>query len=433
MGKRGGGQGRSIAMGIAWAGALAAVLGLASVPVRAEGEPAPTPAVRVRLQSPFPGVEGLPEGRYLYPAAPVPTLPGPAISVPTGPVPTSADTPALRGMSYVERNRERYAVDPGEEKLLFPKFRDDPMERSGIRPGEYTPFLFPGLMNLIYEDRWQLEEDPDKGIARRFRRQARVDIRDPAPDTANFPNSAYTLPKGRVYIENSPVGFYGASHFQPRVYQWETLFRYGLTDNLEFRLFTNGLTAQAGSAQLKDKPVTGYSPVVFDFKMNFWEENTEYHLPAMGFEVYLQTTFGTPTFNAGTQPSMNILFDQELPFGIELETNFGIAGVQDGAHRTHYQFGFQWAFQRQVVKDFDIFVHGFYNEAALPRILQFRSLTPAEQANRARNDTVPTANVVGAGAIWTVSDRLAIYGSYNFGTNGGSPATIALLGFAYGF
>jgi hypothetical protein len=46
---------------------------------------------------------------------------------------------------------------------------------------------------------------------------------------------------------------------------------------------------------------------------------------------------------------------------------------------------------------------------------------------------VPTANVVGIGAIKTVNDRLAIFGSYNFGTTSGSPHTIALMGFAVGF
>ena len=79
----------------------------------------------------------------------------------------------------------------------------------------------------------------------------KIDIRDPDPDTANFPNGAYTLPKGRLYIENSPLGLYGASRNgnQPRTYQWEYLIRYGLTDNLEFRLFSNGLTDQAGAGQ----------------------------------------------------------------------------------------------------------------------------------------------------------------------------------------
>ena len=40
-----------------------------------------------------------------------------------------------------------------------------------------------------------------------MRGRMKIDIRDPDPDTANFPNGAYTLSKGRLYIENSPVGF----------------------------------------------------------------------------------------------------------------------------------------------------------------------------------------------------------------------------------
>ena len=74
---------------------------------------------------------------------------------------------------------------------------------------------------------------------------------------------------------------------------------------------------------------SGFSPLAFDFKANFWEENTKYHIPAMGVELYLQTTFGSPAFNGGTQPSIALLFDQSLPLGIGFEYNLGITGVQN--------------------------------------------------------------------------------------------------------
>lgn len=45
----------------------------------------------------------------------------------------------------------------------------------------------------------------------------------------------------------------------------------------------------------------------------------------------------------------------------------------------------------------------------------------------------PTTVVVGAGAIWTVNNRLAIFGSYNFGLTRFSPSIIAQLGFALAF
>ena len=76
-------------------------------------------------------------------------------------------------------------------------------------------------------------------------------------------------------------------------------------------------------------------------------------------------------------------------------------------------------------QDFDIFFHGFYNAASLPRLIDFQSSSS--------NNSIPSINVVGVGAIWTVKDRLAVFGSYNFGTTTGSPHTIALTGFAVAF
>jgi hypothetical protein len=342
----------------------------------------------------------------------------------------SGATSRTSGMSSILRNR---IEAEGEPAYNYPDIHADPAkiyhDRFGIDE-DHDRFVLPWLMNLIFEDRWLLSErDPTRATQNQFRRRMKVDIRDPDPDTANFPNGAYTLPKGRLYIESSPVGLYGASNHVPRIYQWDYLVRYGMTDNLEFRIFSNGLTAKA--AQGKMAATTGVSPLAFDFKANFWEEDTRYHIPAMGLEVYIQTTFGSPAFNSGTQPSMSLLFDQSLPFGINFEYNFGITGVENGLGFTHYQFGFQWAFQRQVVKDFDIFVQGFYNEAALPRLIQFRDVR--HERMLIAEATIPTVAAAGVGAIWTINNRLAIFGSYNFGLNPASPRTIALLGGAVAF
>jgi hypothetical protein len=128
---------------------------------------------------------------------------------------------------------------------------------------------------------------------------------------------------------------------------------------------------------------------------------------------------------------MNLLFDQTLPLEINFEYNFGITGVQNGLGQTKYQFGFQWSFQRQVVKDFDVFVQGFYNEASLPRLIQFRDVGNARML--IAEASIPTVTVIGAGAIWTVNNRLAIFGSYNFGLTPASPRTLALMGGAVAF
>ena len=153
---------------------------------------------------------------------------------------------AAGGMSSILRNRLQAE---GDVQYNYPDIHADPAkiyhDRFGIDE-VHDRFLFPWLMDFIFEDRWLLSEnDPAVAFQDQFRRRIRVDIRDPDPDLANFPNGAYTLPKGRLYIESSPVGFFGASKYYPRVYQWEYRLRYMLTDNLEFGIFSNGLTAQA--------------------------------------------------------------------------------------------------------------------------------------------------------------------------------------------
>ena len=340
------------------------------------------------------------------------------------PLGNSANT-QLSGMNSIAHNRLQGMVAPGEEpQFNYPDIHADPAkiyhERFGIDE-KHDRFLFPWLMNLIFEDRWLLaEKDPTVATQNQFRRRMKIDIRDPDPDTANFPNGAYTLPKGRMYIENSPVSFYGPSKISPPQYNWEYLLRYGLTDNLELRIFSNGLTTTKGK-----RGTTGVSPLAFDFKINFWEENTKYWIPAMGVEIYIQTTFGSPAFNSGTQPSTALLFDHTLPLGFSFEQNFGLTGNQGPLKLNIYQFSYQWSLQHQVVKDFDVFWQGFYNAAALPRLRRFDLVEMIK--TQTRN---PIAVVTGAGGIWTVNDRLAIYGSYNVGLTQFSPTTLAFLGFA---
>ncbi len=323
-------------------------------------------------------------------------------------------------------NRDQEADD--EPEYSFPNLTADPADyyrdRFGVE-GEHDRFLFPWLSNLIFEDRWLLAEpDPAEALKDQISRRMKADIREPGPDTATFPNSAFTLPKGRLYIENSPLGLYDAklNRLRGSAYQWNYLIRYGLTDNLEFRVFSNGLTYQA--TNLKRPAQTGISPLVFDFKANFWEENRRYHIPAFGVEVYLQTTFGSPAFDRGTQPSISLLFDETLPFDIVFESNVGVVGLQNATGRILEEVGVQWSFERKITRGLDVFCHGFYNEAALPRLAALQDVL---------NPRIPNVTVVGVGAVQTVTERLAVFGSYNFGVTPASPRTIAFLGFAMAF
>lgn len=278
----------------------------------------------------------------------------------------------------------------------------------------------------------QVREDFFKGRYNRSRARlpenierwrAEADIANPGPDLANFPNSAFTLPKGRAYVELSPFTYYGSSEVSPAQYNAEFLLRYGLTDDVELRVFGNGVSWQGGS-----ESTWGFAPLAFDTKIQLWTEKPDYFLPAAGFEAYLQTQWlGSAAFNAGTQPSFTFNFDQSLPFDIDLEYNLGVTRVRDALGSDDWEFSFQWGLQRDLFnKDFAVFVHGFYNAMTLPR------LPNAQVASVSQSQTL-TQNAVGAGFIWTVNRRLAVYAQTSGGTNRNTPSILSMVGLALAF
>jgi hypothetical protein len=254
------------------------------------------------------------------------------------------------------------------------------------------------------------------GSTNRPHRRVPVDIRDREPDSANLPNSAFTLREGQLYIENSPFGYLFGAEQVRREYQWQFLIRYGLTDRVEFRVFSNGLTARG-----KPDPTTGFSPLAFDVKAHLWDERRRHFIPAVGVEVYIQTDLGSRAFDSGAFPSVNLLFDHTLPGGIAFEYNLGVTREENVSGRSFHVGSFPWSFTRAIVEDFDVFVQGFYGSETLPRIQQVRITS-----NR------PPINAVGAGALWTLNARTAVWGSYTFGTTRHSP-DIVILGFAVAF
>lgn len=241
------------------------------------------------------------------------------------------------------------------------------------------------------------------------RSRAPHSIREPGPDTANYPNSPETLPRGVVYLETSPVFYTAAINtVQPQTYNAEFLVRMGLTDRVEFRLYSSGLSWQA--AGLGQAATTGFSPLIFDTKIHFWEENSDWFLPAAGFEAFIQTPWGSPAFDAGTQPGMMMLFRNTLWWGVQAEWNVGIAA--DSTMTGGYEpiDVVQWAFTKSITDDVDLFIHGFQNESALPRL--------------------SAQTVVGGGFIWYPSDVVSVYGNWGTATDKSGPASTFQLGVA---
>jgi hypothetical protein len=278
---------------------------------------------------------------------------------------------------------------------------DPSVDESDPPPRPFLGFPIGKLLDDSPEDE---DDDPPKR-----RPASRPDIREPGPDISNFPNSPFTLPQGRAYIETSPVFISGPSRGTPPTYNAEFLLRYGLTDRVELRLFGNGPTFERGPLGSN-----GFAPLAWDIKTNLWKENEEYHIPAVGLEVFLLTASGSKRLNQGTQPSITLLFSHTLPFDIILEWNVGLVGDPSlNNNFSNIEPAAAWAFERPIFRDFYFFFQGYFNGPTLPRF----------------GDGVE----LGGGVRWTLTDRFALWASYNGGLSKEAPTTIFYLGGAMAF
>lgn len=249
-------------------------------------------------------------------------------------------------------------------------------------------------------------------------------IRNPAPDQINFPNSAYTIERGHMYIETEPLQIVGPTNMNAYTYMFDYLIRFGLTDRVEFRLFSNGLTYEAaykGNAYTGVGPspaVTGASPLFIDFKINFWEQRLRSLMPAMGMEVFMSTETGSQAFRTGVSYGVNLLFDLNFGDGWNLEWNLGIQPDNINDPRmpdaVTPQFNFQWSVQKALTDNLAAYVHGYLNGAALP--------------NYGGDE------VIGAGLAYFIGKRWSVWGSYNVGLDSGAgPPFLYKMGIAYAY
>jgi hypothetical protein len=254
-------------------------------------------------------------------------------------------------------------------------------------------------------------------------------ISEPGPDMGDFPNSAFTVPKGGVQVEFSPVTLLKADRQNPAAYATPFLLRFGLTDNVEFRLLGFGLISAGGPS-----PTTGVAPPKLDMKVHLWNARKQWLLPAASLEVYLTTTWGSPQFSSGWQPSVNMNFDLPITKKLNLEWTVGYGGVQQainintgevfvprfgfvvpGIHReldlNFDQFSASWAFEYEVSERLAIFFHGAHNGALLLNL--------------------GAGDIIGQGIFWKFNKRLLAFGSINEGVTPNLPPVAAQIGFAY--
>lgn len=231
-------------------------------------------------------------------------------------------------------------------------------------------------------------------------------VKDPGPDLANFPNSAFTLGAGRSYVELVPLNHrsrdrmgggasYGAGY----------LFRYGMTDDLELRVLSEGYVFQRGAGRN-----SGMAPQVFDVKWHVSDEDVARHLPAFGIEVAVATNLAKRSYRGGNLPSASFNFDQTLPGDIAFEYNFGCGTHLDDGGKVRYQAAFSWALQREVVDDVALFVNGYTNAG----------------------EGAPSSSV-GVGGQWNLTRRLAVFTNLSTGLTSNVARMTTMAGFAVAF
>ena len=308
---------------------------------------------------------------------------------------------------------------PGFLDVLFPervkrireRYRDDDQDVEAA-PEEPLPPTFLTRLNQLFFN--QILADATLPIS----------IRNPGPDSANFPNSAYTIERGHVYTELQPVQITGSSDTQAYNYSFGYLFRFGVTDRVEFRLISNGFSYESAfhgnkrSGVGPQKAASGWSPFGIDFKVNFWEQRIRSLVPAMGMEIILLTDTGADPFQNGVATSANLLFDYNFGRGWNLEWNIGIQPTSMGKPNQNYlytqQFKAQWALQKSVTDDLAVFVHGYFGDSAFPKY--------------------GGNTVVGAGALYYIGKKWSVWGNYNVGVEKYvGPSFLYNIGFAYAF
>lgn len=264
------------------------------------------------------------------------------------------------------------------------------------------------------------ESAPSLGRFRRWFRSkkgARTrDIASPGPDLANFPDSSFTLPRHAFYLEASPLTLASASDVTPLNYSADTLLRFGITDNIEARLFTGGLAVYVQDGVRR----VGLLPLAFDTKLHLTEHAFQRFNFSLGLEVYVQTPWGSSAFSSGVQYSVNLLVDHALPWQLAFEWNLGFVHTTDDAGNPVMVPTFQAALQRPIFESLSLFLQSYRNAATLPRTA----------LNRGNHSGRERATVYGVGLQWTLNPHWALFGAFNVGHGGLAPRLSGSAGFA---
>lgn len=242
------------------------------------------------------------------------------------------------------------------------------------------------------------------------------DISSPGIDLGDFPNSSSTLPGGTWQLELAPFCITGRDQYNSPSYSTLYLLRYGVTDDVEFRILGDGITVTYGDTQS-----TGFSPVVLDTKIHLWDEMPERWIPGTALEILLSTDWGSKDLTSGYQPTIALNFDLPLTEKLALGSTIGYGQVKeqlllpnssDELLQNVNQAYFQWSVVRELDDRWSVFVTG-------------------QTYEKIAGDSAGT--LLAFGGNWQQSDRVAWYSLLGWGVTPDAPAITAQIGLGFAF
>jgi hypothetical protein len=228
-------------------------------------------------------------------------------------------------------------------------------------------------------------------------------IRDPGPDFADFPNSADVVKPGLYYLEMAPTSQWSD---QPESIDsgLVVLFRAGVVRDFELRLF--GSLISVVDSDQPGQDVVGAGPFGIGFKYHMLDGARQWFHPAMGFEFQVELPVATSSeLDPGVAlPSGSLNVDHSLPANFSFHWNLGLQTALDGDNDPFWQVNVQWSLANDVTPDFQLYITGNGTYPANPSDDGGKSILGIRFPSNGG-----WSHLVGAGFMWTFSERAATY------------------------
>ena len=265
-------------------------------------------------------------------------------------------------------------------------------------------------------------------VAAAARVASKPDITDPGPDFGFIPNSIQIVQPGRVYLETGAQRTESGDR-STRTLQTPILLRVGAVKSLELRAQMNAIVRQDGTSS----DVTGHGPLTLGFKYRFGKgrvgefirqgthgirrrrDHQGFLRPSIGIEGEFTLPLASAGLDSGkVEPTLTLNADHFVTETGTLTWNIGAAGPVDDTGRQHVQGILSTAWSQFIAEPVQAYLTGEYR-------------APTSDAGGG------SVGRVGTGVYWYASQRVVLFGAFNWGLTDEALATDATVGVAFAF